>query len=69
MMAMQYMLVCLTDFVLFPIGWTIFHPNSLVQYIPITLGQSGFYHISMMAIVGVTAWGKTKENLSQPEVN
>jgi len=33
------------------------------QWTPITLQGGGLFHISMLTIVGVTAYGRTKEKL------
>lgn len=66
MMAIQYMVTCLCDFVLFPILWTLVQAKDksglvTAQWQPITLLAGGFYHMSMGAILGISAWGRTKE--------
>lgn len=58
-MAMQYLIVCLFDFMLAPIGLTFYCAYAKVAYIawvPLTLQESAFYHLSMAAILGVAAW-------------
>jgi Holin of 3TMs, for gene-transfer release len=67
-MAWSYMIACMADFVVFPILWSI--AQALVnggqvttQWNPITLQGAGLYHIAMGAIVGVTAYGRTREKL------
>lgn len=69
-MAMQYLVVCIFDFIIFPIGWALLqdkHGGLLAQWVPITLNNGGMYHMSMATIIGITAWTKGKE-LSQTEV-
>lgn len=65
MMAWQYMFTCLCDFVVFPVLWSALqtkdHGQLASQWQPITLLAGGFYHMSMGAIIGVAAWGRTKE--------
>ena len=67
LMALQYMVTCLTDFVLFPMLWSILqykgHGEVTSQWQPITLQAGGFYHLSMGAIIGISAWGRTKEKV------
>lgn len=70
-MAVQYMLVCIFDFILFPIGWALLqdkHNGLLTQWVPLTLSNGGLYHGAMATVVGITAWGKTKETLNTPQI-
>lgn len=78
LMAMQYMLTCLCDFVLFPVLWSVLQAKDnggvvTSQWVPITLQAGGFYHMSMGAIIGISAWGRTKEktdpNMAFPQTN
>ena len=68
-MGWLYMLTCLCDFVLFPIGWTLIqafaHGAVSTQWNPITLAQGGFYHLAMGTILGVSAFGRTKEKIAE----
>jgi len=68
MMGWMYMLVCTFDFVLFPILWSVMQAlvngNVSTQWQPITLQGAGLFHISMGAIMGVTAFGRTQEKLA-----
>lgn len=68
-MGWVYMTICITDFVIFPILWSIVQAvdNEGVvstQWSPITLQGAGLFHMAMGAILGVAAWGRTKEKLS-----
>lgn len=65
-MAYQYLAVCLADFILFPfltMVFAYFSGSVYVQWDPITLKESGFYHLSMGAIVGVAAWTRGQEKI------
>ena len=65
LMAIQYMITCLCDFVVFPVLWSLLqayqHGAVTDQWDPITMGSGGFYHLAMGAIIGISAWGRTKE--------
>ena len=67
MMGWIYMLTCVTDFIIFPILWSILQA-SLKQPVsawqPITLQGAGLFHLSMGAIIGVAAFGRTQEKLA-----
>jgi hypothetical protein len=66
-MGWMYMLVCVTDFIIFPILWSILqavnHGSVTAQWQPLTLQGAGLFHIAMGAIVGVTAWSRGQEKL------
>ena len=68
MMGWMYMVVCITDFVLFPILWStvqaIHGGNVTSQWQPITLQGAGLFHIAMGAILGIAAYGRTQEKMS-----
>lgn len=68
MMAIQYFVVCLCDFAIYPILWPFFEykfgASSLVQWIPSTLGAGGTYHLAMGAVLGVAAWTRGQEKIS-----
>jgi hypothetical protein len=66
-MAWQYLVVCLFDFLFAPIltGWYSWLAGiTYAPWSPITLGDGGFYHMAMAAIVGITAWSRGKEKIS-----
>jgi hypothetical protein len=71
MMGVMYMVVCIFDFIVAPIGWTFVQfweeesmNDAFRQWDPITLYGAGFFHIAMGAILGISAYGKTQENLA-----
>ena len=63
----MYMFVCLFDFVVAPIGWTsiqaLFHGGINTQWQPLTLQGGGLFHVAMGAVIGISAYGRTKEKL------
>ena len=67
MMGWMYMIVCITDFVLFPVLWSmtqaIMHHAQMTQWNPLTLQGAGLFHIAMGAVLGLAAWGRTQEKL------
>ena len=68
MMGWMYMCVCMCDFVVFPILWSLVqassHGNVATQWQPITLQGAGLFHMAMGAIKGVAAFGRTQEKLA-----
>ena len=70
-MAWQYAAVCLFDFMLAPLFSFYYFHHTGAQYIPwdpLTLRESGFYHLSMAAIIGVAAWTRGQEKIKRIEV-
>lgn len=67
MMGWLYMLTCTFDFVIFPILWSMLQALSkgqvTNQWQPLTLQGAGLYHIAMGAVLGIAAYGRTKEKL------
>ena len=64
--AYQYLAVCLCDFILFPILNGMFFAVTGIPFVPwepLTLKESGFYHMSMGAIIGVAAWTRGQEKI------
>jgi len=67
MMGWIYMLTCITDFIIFPILWSILQASlkqPVTAWQPITLQGAGLFHLSMGAIIGVAAFGRTQEKLA-----
>lgn len=65
-MAWSYLIVCVFDFVLFPLLFGIFYSKNielLNTWTPFSLRGGGLYHMAMLTIVGVTAWNRTQEKL------
>jgi hypothetical protein len=66
-MGWMYMLVCTTDFVIFPVLWSLVQVigggQVTSQWSPITLQGAGLFHMAMGAILGIAAYGRTQEKL------
>jgi len=67
MMAWQYFVVCICDFIIFPalaMHYAYrYGAAEQFKWEPITLASGGFYHIAMGVIVGVAAYSRGQENL------
>jgi len=67
-MGWLYMATCLFDFILFPILWSILQAltkgSVTMQWQPLTLQGAGLYHIAMGAVLGIAAYGRTREKMS-----
>jgi hypothetical protein len=61
------MAVCIFDFILFPILWSVLQTVSQVlptiDHQPISLQGAGLFHIAMGAVLGIAVYGRTKEKL------
>jgi hypothetical protein len=66
-MGWMYMGVCVFDFVIAPILWSIvqaiFHGAVNVQWQPLTLQGAGLFHVAMGAVLGIAAYGRTQEKI------
>jgi hypothetical protein len=67
MMGWTYMLICFLDMAVFPVLWSalqgILH-QSITQWNPLTLQGAGLFHISMGAVLGIAAYGRTQEKMA-----
>lgn len=68
LMAVIYMVTCTTDFVLFPVLWSLLQAMSkgqvTSQWMPLTLQGAGLYHIAMGAVLGLAAYGRSQEKIA-----
>ena len=71
MMAMMYMAVCMADFIIFPIMFTVVQfwevqaaNDAFRQWSPLTLQGAGLFHMAMGAVLGVTAWSRGQEKMA-----
>lgn len=73
MMGWMYMIVCMADFVIFPVLWSILQAvkagSVTSQWQPLTLQGAGLFHIAMGAVLGIAAYGRTKEKLESATKN
>jgi len=70
-MGWMYMLTCMTDFIIFPVLWSILQAvtkQPLTQWQPLTLQGAGLFHLAMGAVLGIAAFGRTQEKLGQQQV-
>ena len=71
-MSWVYLVICIMDFIIFPILWTILQAamhQKVTQWEPITLDGAGLLHLSFGAILGVAAYGRTREKLAGVTTN
>lgn len=69
MMAMSYMVICLFDFMIGPVLYNllqVYTHETPGMWQAITLQGGGLYHLSMGAIVGISAYGRTQEKIVTP---
>ena len=67
-MGWMYMIVCMFDFVIFPILWSLLqaydHGQVTSQWQPLTLQGAGLFHMAMGEVIGVAAYGRTQEKIA-----
>lgn len=67
MMGWLYFAVCMFDFIIFPILWSVLQVVSkgsvTTPWQPISLQGAGLFHIAMGAVLGIAAYGRTREKL------
>lgn len=73
MMGWSYMATCVFDFIVAPVLWSIIQAlgnggKVELQWQPLTLQGAGLYHVAMGAVLGLTAWGRTKEKMDNKQV-
>lgn len=68
MMGWMYMVTCITDFIIFPILWSVLQALQggavTSQWNPLTLQGAGLFHLAMGAVLGVAAWSRGQEKLA-----
>lgn len=66
-MGWMYMAICTFDFMVAPILWSVAQAldggQISTQWQPVTLQGAGLFHIAMGAVLGIAAYGRTKEKL------
>ena len=67
-MGWVYMAVCVFDFIVFPVFWSLvqsyFHGQVTNQWNPLTLQSGGLFHMAMCAVLGVAAWSRGQEKIA-----
>lgn len=67
MMGWMYMAVCIFDFILFPIAWSVglaMLRLPVTEWNPLTLQGAGLFHMAMGAVLGVAAWSRGQEKIT-----
>jgi hypothetical protein len=71
-MGWMYMAVCIFDFIVFPVLWAVIQfwetqaaNDAFRQWQPLTLQGAGLFHMAMGAVLGIAAYGRTKEKLER----
>ena len=67
-MGWTYMVTCVMDFIVFPVAWSLLQAylgQTITQWNPLTLQGAGLYHMAMGAVVGVTAWQRSREKMAR----
>lgn len=72
MMGWTYMATCTFDFIVAPVLWSIIQAIANggqvhSQWQPLTLQGAGLYHVAMGAVLGVAAFGRTKEKIENKQ--
>lgn len=70
-MGWTYMAVCIFDFMLAPILWSLIQfyeteaaNDAFRQWVPLTLQGGGLFHLAMGAVLGISAYGRTQEKVA-----
>mgnify|MGYP003327834405 CR=1 FL=1 len=67
LMAWNYAIIVLFDFMLAPIGlgiYTAVTKQPYIQWQPLTIQGGGLFHIAMGAVIGVSAWSRGQEKIN-----
>lgn len=68
MMGWMYMVVCIFDFIIFPIAWSLLQASAegmvTSQWDPLTLKGAGLFHMAMGAVLGIAAWSRGQEKIA-----
>jgi cation transporter-like permease len=63
--AVTYLLICLFDFIIGPIFWTVMQAGpTLMQWVPLTLQNNGLFHLSFGAILSTAAYTRGMEKIA-----
>ncbi|MCK9369294.1 holin family protein [Candidatus Dojkabacteria bacterium] len=66
-MAWMYLIVCVIDFIVFPVLWSLlqafFSGVVTTAWLPLTLQGGGLFHLAMGAVLGIAAWSRGKEKI------
>lgn len=72
-MGWTYMVICVLDFAVFPIGWSVLQALAegtvTNQWDPLTLKGAGLFHMAMGAILGIAAWTRGQEKIANATIS
>jgi hypothetical protein len=72
-MGWMYMIVCIFDFIIFPVLWSLLQAaqggSVTTPWSPITLIGGGLFHVAMGAVLGIAAWSRGQEKLQGVNAN
>jgi hypothetical protein len=67
-MGWTYMIICILDFAVFPIAWSVLQAVAdgavTSQWDPLTLKGAGLFHMAMGAVLGIAAWTRGQEKVA-----
>lgn len=70
-MGWMYMVVCIFDFIMFPVLWAVIQfwetqaaNDAFRQWSPLTLQGAGLFHMAMGAVLGIAAWSRGQEKIA-----
>lgn len=67
-MGWMYLVVCVTDFIIFPVAhaWLQMRYGDVgTAWEPLTLKGGGLFHVAMGAVLGVAAWSRGQEKITK----
>lgn len=67
-MAYVYTAICLFDFIVGPLMFTLYAgitQNALILWQPLTLQSGGMFHLAMGAVLGLSAWTRGMEKIER----
>lgn len=66
-MGWMYFVVCIFDFIIFPVFWGILQAlqngSVTTQWSPLTVIGGGLFHVAMGAVLGISAWSRGREKI------
>lgn len=70
--AIVYLVICVFDFMVFPVFWSFFlyftsAIDTTIGWDPLTLKGAGMFHLSFGAILGVSAYTRGQEKIRRVE--
>ena len=68
MAAWVYLTICVFDFLVFPVLWSIiqskFNGQVTLMWQPLTLQGGGLFHLAFGTLLGISSYGRTQEKMA-----